>query len=326
LYNSLILLNILKILGSVAGAVLALVWLSAAPAWARDGAPGQRFDVGGYRLNIACQGRGRPAVIMDAGLGGSSGDWRYVQRDLHGRTTACVYDRAGYGYSDVGPAPRTSARIVAELHALLRAAELPPPWVLVGHSFGGYNMRLFAARYPQEVAGLVLVDAPHEGQIDRFLDSELLQGFDPQGVLRQLWESDLLSGMLKQLAPLAQSAGINDKTSAAVMNELAAYRQSGESLRKADLPPDLPITVIMHGRPLVPGSSVTAELERDWLELQRDLAARYPHSRFIIARKSDHNVEYQQPELISNAVLEMLTKDRTRPIPSPTDRADTDWR
>ena len=291
-------------------------------AWpAADTVAGERFDIGGYRLNLACQGHGRPAVVMDAGLGGSSSDWRYVQRDLRRRTMACVYDRAGYGFSDDGPKPRNSERIVSELRALLREAKISPPWVLVGHSFGGYNMRLLASRYPHEVVGLVLVDAPHEGQIDRFLDSKFLRGLDKQGLLRHLWESNLLSDALEQIGPFASLMGLHDRTALTVVNELAAYRQSSDSLREADLPRDLPVTVIMHGHRFLPGGSVGEELEEDWLELQRDLAARHPHSRFIIAKKSDHNVEFQQPELISDAVAELLDRrDPHRATPGVADR------
>jgi pimeloyl-ACP methyl ester carboxylesterase len=290
-------------------------------AWATtDAALGERFDVGGYRLHMACQGRGRPAVIMDAGLGGSSKDWRYVQRDLRQRTTACVYDRAGYGHSDEGPKPRSSAQIVSELRSLLQEARISPPWVLVGHSFGGYNMRLFASRYPRDVAGVVLVDAPHEGQIDHFLDSKYLRQMDTDGMLRRLWDSDMLGKALDQLGPLASLFGIEDRTATTVFDELAAYRQSSANLREADLPRDLPIIVIMHGRPFFPGGSVGEDMEQDWLKLQRDLAARHPRSRFIIAKKSDHNVEFQQPELISDAVKDLLDSRFSPSTPSDASR------
>jgi hypothetical protein len=109
---------------------------------------------------------------------------------------------------------------------------------------------------------------------------------------------------------------MQDRTAMTVFNELAAYRQSSASVRKADLPRDLPIVVIMHGRPIFPGGSVGKEMEQDWLDLQRDLAAHHPRSRFIIAKKSDHNVEFQQPELISDAVLDLLDSRNSGSISS----------
>jgi pimeloyl-ACP methyl ester carboxylesterase len=123
--------------------------------------PGRLVDVGGFRLHINCIGEGAPAVVMDAALGGSSLSWALVQPELAKRTRVCSYDRAGFGWSDAGPLPRTVDRIVGELRILLERANVPPPYVLVGHSFGGLVMRVFAARYREESAGLVLVDPGH---------------------------------------------------------------------------------------------------------------------------------------------------------------------
>src|SRR5215216_1696212 len=125
---------------------------------------GRLVDVGGYRLHLACQGEGSPTVVMEAAIGETGLLWSPVQPTVAQRTRACVYDRAGYGWSDPSPRPRTAAVMVEELHRLLGAAGVPGPYVLVGHSFGGLLVRLYAARYPQEVAGLVLVDSAHEQQ------------------------------------------------------------------------------------------------------------------------------------------------------------------
>ena len=130
--------------------------------------PGKLVDIGGYRLHLRGAGNGGPTVVMDAGLGGASIDWSLVQPEIAKFTTVYSYDRAGMGWSDVGPRPRTSRQIVKELHTLLRNAGIKKPYVLVGHSSGGFNMLLYASRYPDEVAGLVLVDASHEKQLERF--------------------------------------------------------------------------------------------------------------------------------------------------------------
>jgi pimeloyl-ACP methyl ester carboxylesterase len=123
--------------------------------------PGRLVDVGGFRLHIHCQGAGAPAVVLDAALGGSSLSWALVQPEVARVTRVCSYDRAGFGWSESGPLPRTAGRIVGELRTLLDAAGVPPPFVLVGHSFGGLVMRIFAARHPADTAGLVLVDPAH---------------------------------------------------------------------------------------------------------------------------------------------------------------------
>src|SRR5882672_3624033 len=143
---------------AVAAAVIASVLTPGAPTCAAA----HRIDVGGFRLNLRCDGEGSPTVILEAGAGDTLATWEWVLPDVRKLTRVCAYDRAGLGRSDPGPKPRTSERIVAELRELLLRAHVPPPYVLVGHSFGGLNVRLFASRNPGEVSGLVLVDATPE--------------------------------------------------------------------------------------------------------------------------------------------------------------------
>jgi pimeloyl-ACP methyl ester carboxylesterase len=121
--------------------------------------PGEMVDVGGYSLHINCLGRGSPTVILDAGSGLFSVQWVRVQRQVSDTTRVCSYDRAGMGWSEMGPDPRDARRITSELHTLLGKAGTEGPYVLVGHSFGGMYMQTYAARYPDEVAGVVLVDS-----------------------------------------------------------------------------------------------------------------------------------------------------------------------
>src|SRR5688500_18438562 len=120
--------------------------------------PGRLVDVGGYRLHIQCVGAGSPTVVLDAGLGGSSLDWNLVQPELGRSTRVCAYDRAGMGWSDPSPQPRTPRQIADELHTLLTNAGIAEPYVLVGHSLAGKNVRLFRIAHPDQVAGMVLVD------------------------------------------------------------------------------------------------------------------------------------------------------------------------
>ena len=120
--------------------------------------PGQMVDVGGHQLHIYCTGRGSPTVVMESGLGSTSLGWRLVQPEVAKFTRVCSYERAGLGWSEVGPMPRTSQQIVEELRALLKNAGIEAPYVLVGHSFGGFTVRLYADKYSDEIVGMVLVD------------------------------------------------------------------------------------------------------------------------------------------------------------------------
>jgi pimeloyl-ACP methyl ester carboxylesterase len=120
--------------------------------------PGKFVDLGTHRLHLLEEGRGSPTIILEAGLMSTNLSWTDIRRKLAESYRVVTYDRAGLGWSDIGPMPRTAERIVDELHSLLALAAIPGPYVLVGHSFGGLTMPLFATRYPEKIAGMVLVD------------------------------------------------------------------------------------------------------------------------------------------------------------------------
>jgi pimeloyl-ACP methyl ester carboxylesterase len=132
---------------------------------ARDAAayppPGQLVDIGGHRLHISCMGQGSPTVVFESGLANPSADWANIQPQVAATSRACAYDRAGIGRSEDGPPPRDPLRIAQELHTLLGNAGVTGPYVLVGQSFGGLYVRVFADLYPDEAARMVLVDASH---------------------------------------------------------------------------------------------------------------------------------------------------------------------
>src|SRR5918993_2783805 len=127
--------------------------------------PGKLVDVGGHSLHINCVGQGGPTVILEAANGGTSAHWTRVQQEVARATRVCAYDRAGLGWSEPGPEPRDAKQVSSELHTLLKGANIEGPYVLVGHSFGGLYVRTYAARYPDEVAGVVLVDSSSPKQV-----------------------------------------------------------------------------------------------------------------------------------------------------------------
>jgi hypothetical protein len=159
-------------LGGLVAVLLGLMLLGAfyeSVAEARDvrayPPPGQMVDVGGYRLHINCVGTGSPTVVIEAGQGDWSASWsNAVQPEAARITRVCTYDRAGYGWSEPGPLPRTAEHIAHELHTLLHTAGVPGPYVLAGHSLGGLPVRVFAHDYAAEVSGVVLIDSMHPRQ------------------------------------------------------------------------------------------------------------------------------------------------------------------
>lgn len=270
--------------------------------------PGVMVDVGGYQLHILCRGDGAgPAVILDAGLGGFSMDWWFVQEQLAPDHRVCSYDRAGYGWSDPGPAPRVTEQIADELEALLRGAGVAPPYVLVGHSFGGYNMQYFAATHPDQIAGLILVDASHPDQLARLpglpAESESQPGgtlitlFDPRAIYRHFPEHMwFVMGALM----------VSSKAMATQRREFSNFAVSAAQVRAMGRLPQVPLVVISRGLRVWPQTPMGNALERTWAELQADLVTAIPGGRQVHADRSGHLVHLEQPELVAGAVREVI--------------------
>jgi pimeloyl-ACP methyl ester carboxylesterase len=268
-------------------------------------APGRLVSVGGHRLHLNCTGEGGPAVIMDAGLGGTSLDWIRVQPGLSRVSQVCTYDRAGYGWSERGPLPRTSGKIVDELHALLQRAQVPAPYVLVGHSFGGYNVRLFASRYPAETAAVVLVDASHERQFARF--ERLGVATAPRGAFVGMsGQPALPDNMPEDVRALARELISAPDAHLAFRFELASFRHSAEEVCASDPLPDVPLVVITRGKRVWPDTETGHKLEQAWMDLQDDLATRTTHASHLIAEHSGHYVQLDEPEVVVDAIAAVL--------------------
>lgn len=276
---------------------------------------GRLIDVGGYRMHLDCRGEGSPTVVMDAGLGGSSLDWSLVQADVANTTRVCSYDRAGMGWSDASPLPRTPGHIADELHTLLTRAGVPGPYVLVGHSLAGKNMRVFALAHPDEVTGMVLVDARSEhvdaltpkAEADAFGVALAMQGTlytlaRRLGVVRAIGaslvgEPRVSRAIAAEMVLLQTQAAAIDETT----KEGLARSADDAALTDADLG-SVPLTVIA-------ASASMAEIP-NWSTAQRELAALSTQGRLVVAEHSGHAVQLEQPGIVIDGISQVLAAIR----------------
>ncbi len=240
--------------------------------------PGQMVDVGGYKLHIYCQGEGEPTIILDSMADGSSANWGWVQPEMARTNRTCAYDRAGFGWSEPGPEPRTAQQSAKELFTLLQNAAIPQPYILVGHSYGANVARLFAQLYPRETAGMVLVDP---GLLRR--DPRMPEAFRAQSASEEqmMAVAPYLAGMgvFRLLGQRAHpGAGLPEQQAQEAYIEYASTRhwitlsaqsrgmaETSLQVLKAGIPPHLPLTVISADSP-------ADENRLAWLAINADLA------------------------------------------------------
>jgi pimeloyl-ACP methyl ester carboxylesterase len=263
--------------------------------------PGKRYDVGGYSIHMLCKGQGEPTVIIDAGLGDDSSDWFDIQNHTAIETRVCVFDRPGYGWSDAGPEPRNSLRISNEMEKLIQKARIPGPYVLVGHSFGGYNIRVFAAHHPQQVAGMVLVDASHENQYER-LNIKLPKHFDRKGNILILPKGK--DGVSEK------ASALRERAFHAARAEISSLYQSARQVSHLDKLPKIPLIVISRGQSEWAPKPTGANKEKIWQQLQQDLWKLSPLSQQIFANHSGHDIHIEQPEIIVSAINDIVNMSR----------------
>ncbi len=284
-------------------------------------APGQMVDVGGYRLHINCTGAGNPTVVIDAGLGDWSTNWSWVQPEVAKSTRVCTYDRAGYGWSEAGPLPRTTQQFVRELHALLSQANIPGPYMLVGHSLGGFTARLFAHDYPTEVAGVVLVDSMQpadDAHLPGDVKSATSSPLDPVSIVPALARFGVfrlgagplgLGGL--HLPPDAEQAhaafSVRPQYFQTMLDETRAIPEGSVQVRAVHTLGDLPLVVLSR----TPDNSASG---RVWQANQIEMLQLSSHSQQVIADKSGHNIEIDQPEAAVEVISKMVKQIRQRPV------------
>ena len=256
-------------------------------------------------------------MILESGLGDSSLSWRKVQPEIAKFTRVCSYDRAGLGYSDSSSQLRTSKVIAGELHALLRASEYPPPYVVVGHSMGGFDVRVFAGLYRNEVVGMVLVDSSHPDQDNRFppelknmegswlREAEFLEYTMPFGVPRLL-------GLCDQ-DPAQRAAECNFRSAREGVAELKAFSESAAETAASPSLGDLPLAVLSHD-PNKPSADLPADLAKPtndaWEKMQEELAHLSTRGTQAVAKDSSHYIQIDRPDVVIDAIRNIVEQAR----------------
>jgi len=279
--------------------------------------PGQLVDIGGHRLHLHCTGTGSPTVVLEPGQGGVSSDLAWIAQAVAHDTTVCVYDRAGRGWSDATDNPQDGAQIAADLHTLLHRAHVPGPYVLAGHSFGGLYVQAFAAQFPDEVAGLVLLDstAPKPGPTLPTNTSDNVFGRITALVpaIAHLGAGRLIAqASYGDLPPGAQDeARANASLARNLGSFIDEFVEANTAMQQAAALTDL------DGKPLI---VLTADTGNDagWEEKQDHMASLSSNSRHRVAHATTHDSMVSDPAdsaAASQAIHDVVEAVRTaRPL------------
>jgi pimeloyl-ACP methyl ester carboxylesterase len=311
----------------------AFLLVSAAVLKAQEPAPpplGQLVDIGGRRLHIYCTGSGSPTVVTESGSSSFSIEWALVQNRVSAFTRICSYDRAGFAWSDRGPAENTVEETMDDLYLLLRAAHLQPPYVLVGHSLGGMYVRAYQRRHPEDVVGLVLVDPTPEE------DAEYLYaGKSTQGILLNYDQlASVYAPYIKNPPPPLELPTAADTPYTKLSPELQraevwaerlwrsrvdmshswisaeSWRQEFIALRALRLATphllgDLPLIVLRRGQRT---TDVLIQREAALVELSSI-------GKLVVAAESDHLIQLYQPDLVTQAIQDVVGQARVEHRP-----------
>lgn len=297
---------------------------------------GQSVRIGDRTLNLYCSGSGRPTVIFESGFGQPGYTWRVVQPKVAASKRACWYDRAGYGWSDRASGRRWSDSVATDLHRLLTAARVSPPYILVGHSLGGFHVRVFNARFPREVVGLVLVDPSNEDIGKRIMDmphggpppwlpSAVVHSVDFVVMQTGLWRwfmrdpgprpAALTDRDWKLIASLRQQRKMIQAES-----REAPEAGSAEIARVAGHLDSVPMIVLTRGKPFsLTDTTRGNRLLEQWIELSGELARRSSRGKQVIIRDADHFIQYDAPDAVVAAIHELANPDALRSV-APNDR------
>ena len=297
-------------------------------------APGQLVDVDGYQMHIHCVGEDSPTIILESGAGSFSTDWALIQPEVAKTNRVCVYDRAGYGWSERSLQPQSAVELTSALHTLLNNSGIEGPYIMVGHSLGGLYVRLFQQQYPNEVVGMVLVDSAHEEVRIRsskeFRDAGdvFLSQFDQQVKTFQVINEIGIMALSPSQCPAneklptdAQAAycavlAMDGRFFATLQEEYVLLNTRIEQVRETNLDDlgDMPLIVLEAGQFEWTGndieSSVLDEHKQLTHTLQQELAELSSQGKLITVEESGHFIQIEQPSVVVNAIYQVIESIR----------------
>ena len=319
-------------LGRIVAGVLGLMLLGAGYESVSEAAdartyspPGQMVDVGGFRLHLHCAGTGSPTVVVEAGWGDWSASWSsWVQPGVAKTTRICIYDRAGMGYSEAGPLPRSAENFVPELHTLLHQGGVPGPYVMVGHSMGGFMVRMFAHQYASEVSGVVLIESmsPSGAKPSTMPSPRASPPTIPDSTARWVLTLPARIGLVRLL-----SGPIGMKPASLPPEEANAYvaysvtplsletvLEEGQGMSESSVQAGaiqslgaMPLIVLSRGR--------AEDKEQEWQQQQTESLQLSSNSQQLFADKSGHNIQSEQPDAAIGAIVTMVEQIRRPATP-----------
>jgi pimeloyl-ACP methyl ester carboxylesterase len=261
-------------------------------------------DVGTHALHAAVSGAGVPVVAFDGGIGALGSEYAQLQDRIASATTVVTYDRAGYGSSEAGPLPRDSHTEASEFRALLKELGVAGPYILVGHSLGGLNAQVFAAAYPEDVAGMVLLDPPPLGFI---LGEKYVRLASMASRMTDEWQGIADRGM--------ESESQQERAEAEFFQMLASehremFGASAEQARSADSFGDTPLVVVASGVPNPMFGDVAEAYQEYWAAESEALAAKSSRGTFLFAESSTHQLHDDAADLVADAIIGMVESRR----------------
>lgn len=264
----------------------------------------ENVSIGTHSLHIRCLGRGSPTVVIDTGVGDTLERWTDFQSQVAQFTHVCTYDRAGYGLSEPGPLPRHSQQLADELQQLLKNAGISGPYVLVGHSLGGLTQQVFADRYPNLVAGLILLDPPPLPFITGQAFPELYQMLAGQAV-----EFQNMADVARQSADDEVQAKV-DYLETIASEHAALIAESASQVAMIASFGDLPLIVIGSSTPNPAFGPDAEAFQQFWIEQNQELAMKSTNGRFVLAEESSHYIHEDAPDLVLDATQEVVEQIR----------------